>query len=140
MALIKKLVQLKMKRYRGKELDQKIEEICKEYMNVNPAESRITRSLIVAKLELKSRSTIVGKRGEIIDYYAREQERKFQFERPTTKRKSLQQRIEKLKQENQALKEERDKAISTYMAILNGLNIRGINVDEIIEPLFDPHS
>ncbi|WKV11461.1 hypothetical protein [Marivirga harenae] len=128
---------MKSKKLRGEHLDKAIEDICKEYVYKDPKTSQISRSLIRIKLGINSRSTFVGKRGEIIDYYKDLQLKNAGLTKSGTKKRDSDKTIENLKEENLKLKKERDQAISDYAAILYGLKIRGIDADEIFEPVLN---
>ena len=124
------------KKPRGKDMDSKIKEICENYLDTDPRIVPITRSLVQRELNLKSRSTLVGSRAEIIQGYADLQRRKFNLTKTGSKSRSKDLQIEKLKKEITQLKLERDQAISDYCAILNGLKIRGINIEDVFYPVF----
>lgn len=131
---------MKDKKYRGSQLDKAIEEICQEYVQVDPRVGRLTRSLVQRKLGLKSRSTLIGKRAEIIDYYIEEQRKNFNITKSGVKRRSLEEKINSLKEKNEKLRKERDQAIADYVAILNGLKMKGIDIQDVFYPIFNPEN
>ena len=126
----------KKKAPRGEELNIAITEICKELLSFHPDELKISRSAVQKRLGLKSRSTLVGKRADIISGYALKQMDIHGTSKEAKKRKRAETQLEKLKAENTRLKLERDQAISNYCAILNGLKIKGIDVNEVFLPIF----
>ena len=121
---------------RGEELNKAIEDVCEELLPFHPSELKITRSAVQKRLGLKSRSTLIGKRADIISSYASKQLDIHGVSKEAKKRKKAETQLDKLKIENERLKKERDQAISDYCAILNGLKIRGIDVNEVFLPIF----
>ena len=124
---------------RGNDLDQAIEEICIEFLETDPKIVKISRSLIQKRLGLKSRSTLVGSRGAVIDHYANLQLKNAGLTKSGKKKRDSTKTIEKLRLENDKLRKERDQAISDYSAIIYGLKIRGIDAEEIMQKIFDPN-
>lgn len=124
---------------RGNDLDQAIKSICMEFLETDPKIVKISRSLIQKRLGLKSRSTLVGSRGKIIDHYADIQLKNAGLTKGGKKKRDASKTIENLRLENEKLRKERDKAISDYAAIIYGLKIRGIDAQEIMQQIFDPN-
>lgn len=129
-----------MKKARGSNLDVEIERICQEYAAIDPRVGKLTRSLVQRKLGLKSRSTLIGSRAKIIDHYIEEQRKNFNITKSGVKRRTHEERIDRLKVENEKLKQERNQAIADYVAILNGLKMKGIDVKDVFYPIFNPET
>ncbi|SMD31796.1 hypothetical protein SAMN04488029_0133 [Reichenbachiella faecimaris] len=129
----------KVSKLRGQKLTDEIERICQEYISKDPRVARITRSLIQRKLGQSSRSTLVGERGKLIDHYADQQRRNFNITKTGIRKKTDDEKLVKLRIENEQLKRERDQAVADYASIMNGLKMKGINLEDVLYPIFNPH-
>lgn len=127
------------KKLRGQKLTDEIERICQEYVNKDPRVAKITRSLIQRKLGQSSRSTLVGARGRLVDHYADQQRKNFNISKKGIRRKTDEEKLVKLRVQNEQLQKERDQAISDYATIINGLKMKGIDLKDVLYPIFDPN-
>lgn len=122
---------------RGKDLDLKLaEELNKmilEGFNVSP----ISRSAIQKRLKQNSRSTFVVKhRAEMIENARIKQLHNAGLDASgKKKRNSLQDQIENLKEKNLKLEQERDAILEKLAMIINGIQAKGYNLEELMMPL-----
>lgn len=122
---------------RGNELDNELalelNKMISEGYNVSP----ISRSALQKRLKQKSRSTFVVKhRAEMIENASIKQLLDAGLDaKGKKKRNSLQEQIENLKEKNMKLEQERDAILEKLAMIINGIQARGYNLEELMMPL-----
>lgn len=125
------------KKSRGKELNEKLkitlEEMIKDGYHLSP----ITISKVQKRLGLKSRSTLhLNDRSEWI-----QNARNLQIKNAgltntgSKKRKNTEEKLLSFKEELERYKTENKNLHKTLLAIMYNLDSRGLNVEEIMEPL-----
>jgi len=116
---------------RGRNLDQKLEKLLAEMLTQGFEKAPISRASVQELLRLKSRSTLVGKRGEKIDA-AREAQLKASGSYDDGKRRRLllEEKNEILKKKVEELQDARNFYVEQLLAIVQQLQSKGINIEE----------
>lgn len=116
-----------------KELSNELNKMISEGYNVSP----ISRSSLQKRLKQKSRSTFVVKhRAEMIENARIKQLLDVGLDgNGKKKRNSLQVQIENLKEKNTKLEQERDAILEKLAMIINGIQAKGYNLEELMMPL-----
>lgn len=117
---------------RGIALDRAIEITLAEML---AKKEEISRSSVQQKLGLSSRSTLVGDRGELIDLWREKQFKELDASDSKYHRLSLQERCEKLAQENKQLNKRLDHLTETLQKIVVNAEKYGLSPELMLEPL-----
>ena len=127
----------KNKKLRGEEIDIHLKKILNEMLNDGFALSPISRSVILKKLGLKSRSTLLlNNRAELIDNARIAQLKNIGLDSTgKRKRKNLQEQLDYYKEKLEESEKEKEVLILKMVAIIYNLNAKGLNVEEIMIPL-----
>lgn len=124
-------------KHRGNKLDEKLSlelnKMISEGYNLSP----ISRSALQKRLHQKSRSTFVLKhRAEMIENARIKQLHDAGLDAKGKKRRnSLFEQIENLKEKNKKLEQERDAMFEKLAMIINGIQAKGYNLEELMMPL-----
>ncbi|MDR4950625.1 hypothetical protein REB14_00345 [Chryseobacterium sp. ES2] len=127
----------KNKKLRGEEIDIHLKKILNEMLNDGFALSPISRSVILKKLGLKSRSTLLlNNRAELIDNARITQLKNIGLDSTgKRKRKNLQEQLDYYKERLEESEKEKEVLILKMAAIIYNLNAKGLDVEEIMIPL-----
>lgn len=121
----------------GNVLDLKLQDILKAMLLEGVKISPITRSSVQKRLGLKSRSTLVVKyRAEMIENARKTQLKEIGFDENGKKsRNSLKEQNDRLKEKLKVAEKERDTLIEKLAMIINGIQAKGYNLEELMMPL-----
>ncbi|MDP9959773.1 hypothetical protein [Chryseobacterium lathyri] len=127
----------KNKKLRGEEIDIHLKKILNEMLNDGFALSPISRSVILKKLGLKSRSTLLlNNRAELIDNARIAQLKHIGLDSTgKRKRKNLQEQLDYYKEKLEESEKEKEVLILKMAAIIYNLNAKGLDIEEIMIPL-----
>lgn len=127
----------KNKKLRGEEIDIHLKKFLNEMLNDGFALSPISRSVILKKLGLKSRSTLLlNNRAELIDNARIAQLKNIGLDSTgKRKRKNLQEQLDYYKEKLEESEKEKEVLILKMAAIIYNLNAKGLDVEEIMIPL-----
>lgn len=127
----------KSKKPRGEEIDIQLKKILNEMINDGLDLSPISRSIVLKKLGLKSRSTLLlNNRAELIDQARITQLKRAGLDHTgKRKRKNLQEQLDYYKKKLEESEKEKEVLILKMAAIIYNLNAKGLDVEEIMIPL-----
>lgn len=125
------------KKLRGEQMDERLKVVIHEMMGIGFKLAPISRSTVQRRLGLKSRSTLLlNGRAELID-----QARKAQLHdagltiAKKERRRTHEEQIVKLKEQIAEITKDRDALTNTLAEIVNGLQAKGLNLEQILLPL-----
>lgn len=124
-----------MPRLRGDELDQKIDQALAEMLAEGLLASPISRSAVQKRLNLKSRSTLVGKRASRIADAQCKQLQAAGLSSNQKRRATLQERIEKQQVEIAELRATRDRYFKSLTEIIRLMQSKGLPVEQHLTAL-----
>lgn len=121
----------------GNSLDLKLQDILKAMLLEGVKISPITRSSVQKRLGLKSRSTLVVKyRAEMIENARKIQLKEIGLDENGKKsRNTLKEQNDLLKEKLKVAEKERDALIEKLAMIINGIQAKGYNLEELMMPL-----
>lgn len=125
------------KKSRGKDLDEQLKNILNEMLSDGHKRSPITRSTVQRRLRLKSRSTLLlNGRDHRIDQARIQQLHDAGLNPDKKKRRNThEEQIASLKNQIQNLEKQRDNLIEKLAMIVNGLQAKGLDVENLMLPL-----
>jgi len=125
------------KKPRGKNLTERLVEVLEEMKNLGFKAAPISRSTVQRRLGLKSRSTLLLEgRDQLIDTAKKVQLHDAGLDgNKKQRRKTQDEQIANLKAEIDSIKRDRDSLIEKLAQIINGLQAKGFNIEEIMLPL-----
>lgn len=121
---------------RGAALDEAVDALLAQMISLGFDVAPISRPEVQRRLGLTSRATLGGDRGARIEA-ARVAQLKESGRDPdaTRRRRTLEERIEKLKAENADLLLQRDLLYESLAAIVQNCMLKGLDVEHILAPL-----
>ena len=121
---------------RGSTLDEAIDALLAQMVSLGLELAPISRPEVQRRLGLTSRATLVGDRGRRIEC-ARIAQLKESGRDPdgARRRRSLEERIANLQAENAALITQRDRLYEALSVILHRCLLKGLDVEDVMEPL-----
>jgi hypothetical protein len=117
---------------RGKKLEAALEEILAEMLTKS---EDITRPAVQKRLRLSSRSTLCGKRAELINKYREKQLKQLDASDSKYHRLSLQERTQRLTEVNKKLEKQIDNLTEQLQKIVVNAEKYGLSPEQILEPL-----
>lgn len=121
---------------RGGTLDEAIDALLAQMVSLGLELAPISRPEVQRRLGLTSRATLVGDRGRRIES-ARIAQLKESGRDPdgARRRRSFEERIAHLQAENAALNTQRDRLYEALSVILHRCLLKGLDVEDVMEPL-----
>ena len=121
---------------RGGTLDEAIDALLAQMVSLGLELAPISRPEVQRRLGLTSRATLVGDRGRRIES-ARIAQLKESGRDPdgARRRRSFEERIAHLQAENAALITQRDRLYEALSVILHRCLLKGLDVEDVMEPL-----
>jgi hypothetical protein len=121
---------------RGGTLDEAIDALLAQMVSLGLELAPISRPEVQRRLGLTSRATLVGDRGRRIES-ARIAQLKESGRDPdgARRRRSFEERIAHLQEENAALITQRDRLYEALSVILHRCLLKGLDVEDVMEPL-----
>ena len=125
------------KKPRGKKLTERLIEVLEEMKNLGFKTAPISRSTVQRRLGLKSRGTFkLEGRDQLIDTAREVQLHEAGLDKNKKQRRKTQdERIQSLEAEIVSLKTDRDNLVDKFAKVINGLQAKGLSVEEIMLPL-----
>jgi len=125
------------KKPRGQNLDERLKKELDQMLKDGYTLSPISRSTLQRKLGLSSRSTLsMPARADIIENARRQQLHQAGLESSSKKRRnSAQEQIARLKQKVEELEKDKVNLIEQITMIINGIQAKGFNLEELMLPL-----
>ncbi|RVD79782.1 hypothetical protein A9HBioS_0306 [Pseudomonas koreensis] len=121
---------------RGGTLDEAIDALLAQMVSLGLELAPISRPEVQRRLGLTSRATLVGDRGRRIES-ARIAQLKESGRDPdgARRRRSLEERIDHLQAENSILITQRDRLYEALSVIVHKCLLKGLDVEDVMEPL-----
>lgn len=126
---------ISMPRLRGDELDQKIDQALVEMLAEGLLASPISRSAVQKRLNLKSRSTLIGERASRIADAQRKQLQAAGLSANQKRRATLKERIEKQQVEIAELRATKDRYFKSLTEIIHLMQSKGWPVEQHLKAL-----
>lgn len=121
---------------RGSELDETIDTLLAQMISLGVEVAPISRSAVQRRLGLMSRATLVGDRGRRIDSARATQLRESGRDPDNARRrKSVEERIKRLEEENIVLLKQRDQLYEALANIVHRCLVKGLDVEDMLLPL-----
>ena len=117
---------------RGQKLEVALEELLAEMLAKG---EEISRPAVQKRLGLSSRSTLCGKRAELINKYREKQLKQLDASDSKYHRMSLQERSRRLTEENKKLEKRIDDLTEQLQKIVVNAEKYGLSPEQILEPL-----
>jgi hypothetical protein len=125
------------KKLRGKNLTKKLIEVLEEMKKLGYKTAPISRSTVQRRLGLDSRSTLLlNGRDQLIDNAKNSQLHEAGLDtNKKQRRKTQDEQIQTLKSEITSIKLDRDNLVEKFAKVINGLQAKGLSVEQIMLPL-----
>lgn len=120
---------------RGYELDRRLDAVLAEMLREGASASPISRATVQERLRLKSRSTLVGKRGDKVNEAREKQLHEAGLPSKRKGRPDVAEKFRLLQEEVVTLRSIRDSYITSLMEIVKLLQREGLVVEDHLAPL-----